>query len=418
LRRVVITGLGVLAPGGLGTDNFFGNLIANNSAITRLPQEFSEHLNLRYAGQVVYTPGDHFPQPQLRTMDRVSQLALIAAKEALTDAGLNLTDQEKLAVGVYLGTAVSGATTLDEGYDTLYRCGGTRLKPFTVLMVMNNAPTACLTQEFGFGGPSLTFSTACSSASVAIGEAARCIKSGTAEVMVAGGAEAPLTYGQLKAWEAMRTLALEDPHDPAGSCKPFARDRSGFVLGEGAGIVVLESAEHAARRGARVYAELLGYQSMTDLGHLARPTVGGQARVMAAAVADADLRVEDIGYINAHGTGTVLNDAAETAAVKEVFGRHAYSVAISSTKGAHGHMLGAAGAVEFIASVKALQESVIPPTLHLSQPDPTCDLDFVPNRARSAQLEAVMSNSFAFGGTNAVLVAGRWLGALTRSTLD
>lgn len=406
-RRVVVTGLGVLAPGGNGVGQFFETLISGTTAITRIDTDFSGKLALPYAGQIHFNPEEHFQLQQLRCMDRVSQLALIAAREALSDAALALNDQAKQSLGIYLGTGMGGAMTLDDGYDSLYRAGAARLPPFTVLMVMNNAPAAWIAEEYGFAGPNLTFSTACSSSAVAIGEAARLIRDGQCEVMLAGGTEAPLSYGQMKAWESLRTLAVVDPKNPAGSCKPFAKNRSGLVLGEGAGIVVLESEEHARQRNAKIYAAILGYATTTDVTHITRPTQAGQSRTMRAALTDAGLALDAIDYINAHGTGTAQNDAVETAAMKEVFGDYAYRIPISSTKATHGHLLGAAGAVEFVACIKAMREGVLPPTLHLHEPDPYCDLDYVANAARPDQpIRTMMSNSFAFGGTNAVLIAG------------
>jgi 3-oxoacyl-[acyl-carrier-protein] synthase II len=277
-----------------------------------------------------------------------------------------------------------------------------------VLLAMNNAAASWIGIDHGLRGPNLTYSTACSSSAVAIGEAARRIAHGEVRVMIAGGTEAPLTFGTLKAWEALKTLAQEDVANPAASCKPFARDRTGLVLGEGAAIVVLEDAEHARLRGAYVHAEVAGYGLATDTEHITRPSVGGQAKAMTLALADAGLAPPDVGYINAHGTGTQANDAVETAAIKEVFGAAARRCPISSTKSMHGHLLGAAGALEFIISILALQRRIAPPTAHLRIRDPDCDLDYVAEGARHIEgTTAVMSNSFAFGGTNAVLIARR-----------
>jgi 3-oxoacyl-[acyl-carrier-protein] synthase II len=275
-----------------------------------------------------------------------------------------------------------------------------------VLLAMNNAPAAWIGLEHGLTGPNLTFSTACSSSAVAIGEAARRIAAGEADVMIAGGAEAPLNFGTLKAWDALKTLATEDPDDPAASCKPFAKDRSGLVLGEGAAMLVLESWDRALARGAPILAELAGYGLCTDAVHITRPSVEGQARAMHRALADAALTPADIDYINAHGTGTQANDPVETAAIKQVFGDEARRIPVSSTKSMHAHLLGAAGAVELVAAILALGRAVIPPTINLRKPDPECDLDYVALEARAVKApRAVMSNSFAFGGTNAVLIA-------------
>jgi 3-oxoacyl-[acyl-carrier-protein] synthase II len=303
---------------------------------------------------------------------------------------------------------MGGASTTDDGYSTLYRESSDRIKPYTVLMAMNNAAASWIGIEHRLSGPNLTFSTACSSSAVAIGEAWLRIRSGAAPVMLAGGAEAPLTLGTLKAWEALKTLASEDTHDPSASCKPFSKDRSGLVLGEGAAVLVLEEWERAAARGATVYGEIAGYGLSTDGVHITRPTVDGQARAMQLALDSAELPADAIAYINAHGTATLQNDAVETAAIKRVFGARAANVPVSSSKSMHGHLLGAAGAIELVATLLAARTGTIPPTLNLRVPDPECDLDYVPNVARRDQdIELAMTNSFAFGGTNAVLICRR-----------
>jgi 3-oxoacyl-[acyl-carrier-protein] synthase II len=303
---------------------------------------------------------------------------------------------------------MGGAATTEGGYVALYRENADRLQPYTVLMAMNNAAASWVALEHGLEGPSLTFSTACSSSAVAIGEAARQISCGEADIMLAGGTEAPLTYGTMKAWESLRTLAVEDADDASTSCRPFSKDRTGFVLGEGAAILVLEEKDRALRRGAAIYGELIGYSLSTDSSHMTRPSAEGQIRAMRSALEDAAISPDAIDYINAHGTATVQNDAVETAAIKQVFGSRAYHVPVSSTKSMHGHLLGAAGAVEFLIAVLALKYQAVPPTANLRIPDPTCDLDYVPNEGRTAvNIRTVMSNSFAFGGTSAVLIARR-----------
>jgi 3-oxoacyl-[acyl-carrier-protein] synthase II len=341
-------------------------------------------------------------------LDRVSQLALVAAEQALRSAAIELEDDERATTGVFLGTGMGGAASTDDGYSTLYQHNSDRLKPYTVLMTMNNAAASWIGIEHALSGPNLTFSTACSSSAVAIGEAWLRIRSGAAPLMVAGGAEAPLTFGTLKAWEALKTLATEDAEDPSASCKPFSKDRSGLVLGEGAAVLLLEEREHAVRRGATVYGEIVGYGLSTDGAHITRPTVDGQARAMQLALDSASIPAAAIDYINAHGTATLQNDAVETAAIRRVFGASADRVAVSSSKSMHGHLLGAAGAVELVATLLAVRNGAIPPTLNLRVPDPECDLDYVPNVARRYQsIEHAMTNSFAFGGTNAVLVCRR-----------
>jgi 3-oxoacyl-[acyl-carrier-protein] synthase II len=301
---------------------------------------------------------------------------------------------------------MGGGNTIEDLYDQLFKHNADRVKPLTVLMVMNNASASHISIEYGISGPCLTLSTACASSANAIGEAFRQVRDGYVDVMLAGGAEAFLTYGSFRSWESLRVLAVEDPEDPSKSCKPFSKNRTGLVLGEGAAMVVLEEMERAVRRGAPIYAELIGYNSTSDAGHISRPSLEGQARAMAEALKEAGLLPEDIDYINAHGTATQWNDLLETQAIKKVFGDYACNVPVSSTKSMHGHTIGAAGAIEFIVSLLAIKNQSVPPTINLDQPDPECDLDYVPNIGRKGmKVNTVMSNSFAFGGTNAVLIA-------------
>ena len=407
-RRVAVTGQGVVSPLGNDPDSFFAKLMAGESGVGRLRADFAEQLDCKIAAQVDFDPQAHFSKRELAGLDRVSQFALIAARQAVSASGLDLAQSDRSRIGVTLGTGMGGAASIDENYARLYRDGASRLPPFTVLMAMNGAAASQIAMAYALAGPNLTYSTACSSSAVAIGEAFRLIRHGYADTMLAGGAEALLTYGTIRAWEALRTLAREDAADPSASCKPFAADRSGLVLGEGAAVFVLEEWDAAVSRGATILAELIGYGSSNDGSHITQPTVAGQAAAMRAALADAQLGTAAIGYINAHGTGTVLNDKTETAAIKEVFADHVHHLAVSSTKSMHGHLMGAAGAVEFVACVQALREQAVPPTQHLVKSDPECDLDYVPGRGRlNVPLEHVMSNSFAFGGTSAVLVVKR-----------
>ena len=405
MRRVAITGLGVVSPLGDDAESFFAALVQGRSAVRRLEGASFERLAAPLGAPVALEAGGRIPAPQLRMLDRVSQFALVAAAEALAQADGALEGVDRARAGVFVGTGMGGAQASDDGYRTLYAESSDRLKPFTVLMAMTNAPASWIGLEHGFHGPNLTYSTACSSSSVAIGEAARRIAAGEAEVMIAGGSEAPLTFGTLKAWEALKALAAEDPADPAASCKPFSKDRSGLVLGEGAAMLVLEERERALARGARILAEIAGYGLATDTAHITRPSVEGQTRAMRLALESAGSSAGEIGYINAHGTGTPANDAVETAAIKEALGERAYRIPVSSTKSMHAHLLGAAGALELVAAIIAMRESMLPPTLNLRHPDPECDLDYVANAARRVPaFGAVMSSSFAFGGTNAVLV--------------
>ena len=406
MRRVVVTGMGLISPLGNDPAGVFDRLLAGDSGIRRLPESFNPRLTSRIVAPAAFVGEQRFPAARLRMLDRVSQFALGACAEALADAQLALDDEDANEIGVAIGTGMGGAQSTDDGYQRVYEQHSDRVQPFSVLLAMNNAAASWICIEYGLRGPNLTYSTACSSSAVAVGEAARRIAHGEAKVMITGGTEAPLTFGTLKAWEALHTLGQEDVANPAASCKQFARDGPGLILGEGAAILVLEDAEHARLRGARLHAEVAGYGLATDTEHITRPSVGGQAKAMALALASAGLAPSDVGYINAHGTGTQANDAVETAAIKVVFGDAARSCPISSTKSMHGHLLGAAGALEFIIAILALQRRIVPPTAHLRIRDPECDLDYVAEGARHIeQPTAVMSNSFAFGGTNAVLIA-------------
>jgi len=301
---------------------------------------------------------------------------------------------------------MGAANALEETFAQLLLRDPDRVKPLTVLKVMNNASAGHVAIQHGLAGPDLTYSCACSSSSVSIGEAFRQIRHGYADVMIAGGAEAPLTFGFFKAWEAMHILAIPDPANPSASCRPFSKSRSGLVLGEGAAMVILEEREAALRRGARIYGEIIGYGSSNDHVHITKPSVDGQAQAMSLALADAGIAADAIDYVNAHGTATVLNDVTETRAIKKVFGDRAYKLPVSSTKSMHGHLLGGAGALEFVIALLAMKHRAVPPTANLDVPDPECDLDYVPGVGRANQdIRCVMSNSFAFGGTNAVLIA-------------
>lgn len=410
MRRVAVTGTGVISPLGNDPDTFFDNLVRGHSGIVRLPRrpnarEGEPLSEVHIGGAASFDGARYFPAPRLRMLDRVSQFALVAAAQAVRDADLVFESPDGERSGVFVGTSMGGAQTIDDGYLALYAEGGDRVKPYTVLMAMTNAAASWIGIEYGLLGPNLTYSTACSSSAVAIGEAARRIASGDVDVMIAGGSEAPLNYGTLAAWDALKTLATVDPNDPGASCKPFAGDRSGLVLGEGAAMVVLEDWQHAQARGARIHAELVGYGLSTDATHITRPSVEGQATAIRRALESAAMQAGEVGYINAHGTATLANDVIETAAIKAVFGAHAARMPVSSTKSMHGHLLGAAGALEFLAALLTLERQIIPPTINLRVPDPECDLDYVPGIARTgAGLTAVMSNSFAFGGTNAVLI--------------
>jgi 3-oxoacyl-[acyl-carrier-protein] synthase II len=405
-RRVAVTGLGIISACGNNIDDFLFNLMAGKSGVRRISSAYSSLLSVKIAAQVDFNPFDYLIKKQVSSMDRVNQFASAAASQAWKDSALSLDAKEKERVGVYIGCSMGGVNTIEDLYDQLFKHNADKVRPLTLLMAMNNASASHISIEYGLSGPCLTLSTACASSANAIGEAFRQVKDGYVDVMLAGGTDALLTYGGFRIWEALKVLALEDPEDPSKSCKPFSKNRTGLVLGEGAAMVVLEEMERAVSRGAPIYAEIVGYGSTSDAGHIARPSLDGQARAMADALKEAGLSPENIDYINAHGTATQWNDPMETQAIKKVFEDYAYNVPVSSTKSMHGHTLGAAGAIEFIVSLLAIKNQAVPPTINLDQPDPECDLDYVPNIGRKGvTVNAVMSNAFAFGGVNAVLIA-------------
>jgi len=409
VRRVVVTGLGVISPLGNDPETLFSRLMEGESGIREMITEGPNGPSSNVAGAAAFNPELYFPAGQKTDhIDRVGLFAMAASGMAVRDSGIAFTDELRERSGVSFGTGMGSAATLEETFAQLLLRDPDRVKPLTVLKVMNNAPGAHVAIQHSLAGPDLTYSCACSSSSVSIGEAFRQIQYGTADVMIAGGAEAALTFGFFKAWNAMHILAVADREDPSASCRPFSRNRTGLVLGEGAGMVVLEERDRAIARGARIYAELAGYGSNNDYRHLTKPSVEGQAKAMQLALSDAGVAPEDVSYINAHGTATALNDLTETRAIKSVFGDGASRIPVSSTKSMHGHLLGGAGALEFVISLLALSHNAVPPTANLNVPDPECDLDYVPGRGRSGQdIRCVMSNSFAFGGTNAVLIARR-----------
>ena len=408
MRRVAITGLGVVSPVGLHKTAFFESLLAARSGIRSVDVNFPTGFEPVLMGAVDFQPEEHFAKAKLLTMDRVSQFALVAAREAMAQAGLGAQSlgAQPERFGVLVGTGSGGTTSLEAAYYALLEQKVARLRPMTVVLAMHNATAAHLSMEFGLKGPSSTVSNACASSATAIGDAFRQIRHGYADAMLVGGADALLTKGTIKAWQAMHTLAKPHADGAEASCRPFSKDRSGLVLSEGAAMLVLEDWDTAKRRGANIVAELAGYASTTDAHHLTQPEAHGQAAAMSLALKDAGLNPDVIGYLNAHGTATEVGDVVETNAIKLVFGNAAQHVPISSTKALHGHAMGASGAMEFIASVMSLGAGELAPTAFLQTPDERCDLDYIPLVARRVLgLNAVMSNSFAFGGSNAVLIA-------------
>ncbi len=406
MRRVAITGVGVISPLGNTLQDFHRSLRDARSGIRALPAEVTQGSGVKVGAPVDWSPAPFFKEAEAASLDRVSQFALAASSQALAASGLDLANADRQRIGVHWGTGMGGAHTLEASFKTVYGAGEWRVRPLTVVMAMNNAAGSNVAVRYGLGGPFANFSTACSSSAMALGEAMRTIAAGRADAMVAGGAEALLAPGTLTAWQALRTLAPGDPDNPAASCKPFDKRRAGLVLGEGAAAFVLEEEERARARGARILGLLTGYGNTCDATHMSRPDRGGQTRAMREALADAGLQPQDIGYLNAHGTATVVGDVVEAEAINAVF--DGAEPRVSSTKSLHGHLLGGAGALEFAAALLALDEGIVAPTAFLEQPDPAIRLRHVPLRAeRIAPPRAVMSNSFAFGGSNVVLIAQR-----------
>ncbi|MGD9919793.1 MAG: beta-ketoacyl synthase [Paenirhodobacter sp.] len=401
MRRVVITGAGTVNA--LASD-FPGTLAALASGRTAIgPLEFPdvERLSVRIGAQVKgFDPEALFDRTKLSLYDRFTQFALVAAREAMAQAGLAQVPGDPMRWGAVIGTAGGGNQTVNDAFRAVFAEGKNRVHPFTVPRLMNNAAASHLTMDWGLMGPAFSVATACASSNHAIGLAFQMIRSGMADGMLAGGAESMLNFGGLKAWEGLRVMS------PDG-CRPFSLGRNGMVQGEGAGVYVLESLEGAQARGAEILAEIKGFCMTSDAGDIVMPSVEGAARAMRGALADAGVDAEAIGYINAHGTGTAANDRTEAAAIHAVFGARAASVPVSSTKAMHGHCIGATGAIELAACLLALREGVIAPTVNFTAPDPDCALDVVPNAAREARVDTVISNAFAFGGLNAVLVLGR-----------
>ena len=400
-RRVAVTGLGIIASTGGDVGSFWANIKGGKSAIGRLAviplDTLSCHIGAEIKG---FEPTEHFEKGKLALLDRFSQLALVAAREAIADSGLIIDEALSPRAATIIGSGVGGQSTLDDNYRRIYAEGAKRLHPFTIPKLMMNAAASHVTMELGLKGPAFAVASACASATHAIGQAFHMVRHGQAEVAIAGGAEACITVGTMKGWEALRIMA-------ADTCRPFSKDRTGMVLGEGAAVFVLEPLERARARSATVHGELVGFGMSSDAGDIVQPTVEGPARAMRRALEDAGLAPEDVDHVNAHGTGTAANDVTETKALREVFGGHADRLTVSSTKSMHGHALGGAGAIELMAMLLALRDGFVPPTANFTEPDPDCDLDYVPNQGRAQAVRAAISNSFAFGGLNAVLAAKR-----------
>ena len=412
-RRVVVTGLGVVTPLGHDLNTFWQNLITGQCGIDKITAFDASAFATQIAGEVKsFDLSPAFPSPkEIRRTDRYSQFGIYAAWSALKDSGLELDKENLDEIGVFLGSGIGGLATTTDQHKTLLERGPGRMSPFTIPMLISNMASGLISMYFNLRGPNFATCSACATANHSIGEAWRTIKAGDAQVMFAGGAEAtviPIGIGGFCAMKAMSTRN----DDPKTASRPFDKDRDGFVMGEGAGVLVLEELEYAKQRGAQIYCEIAGYGNTADAHHLTAPSPGGEgaARCMKMALRNGGLNPTDISYINAHGTSTPQGDICETQAIKSVFGDHARKLVVSSTKGATGHMLGAAGAVEMTACTLALKHGIVPPTINLQNPDPECDLDYVPNTARSMPVNAIVNNSFGFGGHNSAIAAKKFNG--------
>ena len=400
-RRVAVTGIGVISALGLNTGEFWEALQHGRSGIAPLQSVDPALLRFSNGAEVRnYAPAQSFDDKEIGLLDRFAQFGVIAARQAIAQSGIQWTAELRESTAIVTGSCVGGQTTEDEGFVNLYRNNIPRVNPFTIPRTMENAAASRISLETGVVGPTYTISTACSSSNHAIGQAFWMVRSDVVEMAITGGSEAVFSLGFLKAWEAMRVVSPD-------TCRPFSKDRRGLILGEGAAMLVLEPLDAARARGAAILGEIAGFGMSSDAFHITQPSPDGAARAMRLALTDAALEPGNIGYINAHGTATLANDATETAAIRKVFGAHADRLAVSSTKSMHGHTLGAAGAIEAAATLLALQHGILPPTANFNEPDPACDLDVVPNTARSAAIEFALSNSFAFGGLNAVVAFRR-----------
>jgi nodulation protein E len=400
-RRVVVTGMGVISALGENAAEFWSALVDGRSGVRPMQAVDRAQFRFQNGAEVQnYIPSKYFDEKDQSLLDRFAQFAVVSAREAVQDSGVEWTPDLKERTAIVTGSCVGGQQTEDEGFVSLYKNGSPRVNPFTIPRIMGNGGASRISVEFGVVGPTYTVSTACSSSNHAIGQAFWMVRSGMVDLALTGGSEAIFSMGFLKAWEAMRVVSPD-------TCRPFSKDRRGIILGEGGAMLVLEPMEAAQARGAKIYGELVGFGMSSDAFHITQPSPDGAARAMRGALCDGGLVPEQIGYINAHGTATPANDATETVSIRKVFGAHSDRLAVSSTKSMHGHALGAAGALEAVATLHALHCGILPPTANYTGADPACDLDVIPNEARKQSVEFAMSNSFAFGGLNAVLVFKR-----------
>ena len=397
MKRVVITGAGTINALGHTVDETLDAMREGRCGIGSLEFRDVERLAITIGGQVKGFEADsQFNRQQMALYDRFTQFTLIAAREAITQSGLEFIGELAARAGVVLGTAGGGVSTWDDNYRSVYEDGKNRVHPFVVPKLMNNAAASHVSMEYNLKGPSFTVSTACASSNHAMAQAFQMVRSGMSPAMVTGGSESMLCFGGVKAWEGLRVMSKD-------ACRPFSANRNGMVQGEGAGVFVFEEYEHAKARGAEILAEVIGYAMSSDASDIVMPSKQGAARAISGAMRDARINPEEVGYINAHGTGTAANDKTECAAVADAFGPHADNLMMSSTKSMHGHLIGGTGAVELLACIMAVRDGVIAPTIGYEEPDPECALDIVPNEAREAKVDVALSNAFAFGGLNAVL---------------
>ncbi|HQI97638.1 MAG TPA: beta-ketoacyl-ACP synthase II [Syntrophorhabdus sp.] len=410
-RRVVVTGIGLVTPCGIGTDNVWNNILSGKSGIGPITRFNTDRFDTKFAGEVKdFNPEDYVQPKEVKKMDLFIHYALAAAHIAVKDAGLDMGKEDPERVGVVVGTGLGGLPTIEKYHSVLLERGPGRITPFFIPMLIANEAPGHIAIQHGIKGPNLCIVTACATGAHSIGDACRIIQYGDADVMVAGGSEANLTPLTVGGFNAMKALSTRND-DPMKASRPFDRDRDGFVVAEGSGIIILEELEHAKKRGARIYAEMAGYGYNGDAYHITAPCPDGDGfiRCMRMALRDAHISPDHVDYINAHGTSTKLNDYIETLAIKEVFKAKAYRIPVSSTKSMTGHLLGAAGAVEAVFSILSIRDQVCPPTINYENPDPECDLDYVPNTARKCTINTVVSNGFGFGGTNSTLVFRRFI---------
>lgn len=404
-RRVVVTGIGVISALGKDRGEFKESIFSGRSGVGQLSIPEVSKLRFTKGAEVLgFDESTHFEEKQLMLLERFAQFALVAAREAIKDSNFTWnTKLEKQRTAIITGTGTGGQLNQDQSSIDLYRNEKTRLHPLIIPRAMSNAGASHISMENGILGPTYTITTACSSSNHAIGQAFWSVRSGMVDQAIAGGSETPFGFINLKGWEAMRVVSND-------ACRPFSKDRSGMILGEGGAMFFMETLDSARARGAKIYAEISGFGMSADAHHITQPSEEGAADAIGSALSNAGLEPEQIGYINAHGTATLANDEMETMAIRRVFGKHTEKIAVSSTKSMHGHTLGAAGAIEAVATVLALHHGILPPTINFNEPDPKCDLDIIQNEARDLKVEAALSNSFAFGGLNGALVFKRWNG--------